>query len=60
MNGYIALYRAQRYELHSATSYDAWKQAVKHFKAPESKAHLVTVHLVENEAGEQVTTVITS
>lgn len=57
--GYIALYRAQRYELHAPSSYEAWKLAVTHFKAPKSKRHLVTVHLAELN-GETVTQVITS
>jgi hypothetical protein len=57
--GYIALYKAQRYELHAPSKYDAWKQAVAHFKVKSNKAHLVTVHLAEVD-GETVTQVITS
>jgi hypothetical protein len=59
VNGYIALCRAQRYELHAASAYAAWQRAVEHFKLPRSKRHLVTVHLAEQD-GETVTQVITS
>lgn len=52
--GYIALYRGRQWELYAGSSYAAWQDAVKHFKAPKSRHHLVTVYLAEKD-GETVT-----
>jgi hypothetical protein len=57
--GYIALYRAQRWELHADSAYQAQVAAVEHFKPPKRREHLVSVHLAEVD-GQPVTQVITS
>jgi hypothetical protein len=49
MNGYIALYNGRRTELYAPTMWDAVLQAREFFKAPKSKAHLVSVHLAEKD-----------
>lgn len=54
MNGYIALYNGKKIELKAETSFAAYKIAVAQFKAPKSKAHLVSVHLCERSDGSQV------
>lgn len=59
MNGYIALYQSERYELSAASQYQAKLAALDHFKPPKSKRHLVSVHLAEKD-GETVTQVITA
>jgi hypothetical protein len=59
VNGYICLYQGQRWECHAGSLYDAWQQAVEHFKPSKTKRHRVTVHLAEKD-GETVTQVITS
>lgn len=52
MNGYIALYRGKRIEVHADTSSQAQTIAASKFKA--RKAHEVSVYLAE-KAGAQVT-----
>lgn len=51
MNGYIALYRGKRIEVHAESSYDAQQKAAKQFKA--KKSYEVSVYLAE-KAGEAV------
>lgn len=49
MNGYVAFYNSQRHELYAESLWDAKQKAVAFFKAPKSKAHLVTVMLAEKD-----------
>ena len=52
MNGYIALYRGKRIEVHAETSHQAQTIAAGKFKA--KKSYEVSVYLAEKD-GEQVT-----
>lgn len=54
MNGYIAFYGSQQIPVYALTQYAAKCIAVAKFKAPKSKAHLVSVMLCEKD-GEPVT-----
>lgn len=53
--GYVAFFNGKRHELHASSLYEAKQAAVKHFKAPRSKEHMVSVLLAEKPNGEQVT-----
>lgn len=57
MNGYIAFYNGQRVEFHAASLYAAKLAAIAHFKAPKSKAHMVSVVLAEKD-GAPVTRIV--
>jgi hypothetical protein len=52
MNGYIALYKGKRIEIHAETKLEAQTMAAAHFKA--KKPYDVTVALAEKD-GKQVT-----
>ena len=54
LNGYVCFYGSKRAEIHAASLFEAKTKAVAHFKAPKSKAHMVTVTLAE-VGGKQVT-----
>jgi hypothetical protein len=54
MNGYKAFYNGKEIDVYALTSYAAQCLAVEKFKAPKSKAHMVSVMLCEKD-GEQVT-----
>jgi hypothetical protein len=56
--GYIAIYNGRRCEVRADTALEAQAKAARIFKARQM--HKVDVHLVEDEAGNQVTTTITS
>lgn len=47
MNGYIALYRGRKIEVHAETSYEAQKKAAEKFKAKHS--YQVNVYLAEKD-----------
>jgi hypothetical protein len=47
MNGYIAMYRGKKIEVHAETSYEAQQKAVAIFKA--KKSFDVSVYLCEKE-----------
>lgn len=54
MNGYKAFYNGKELDVYALSSYAAKCIAVEKFKAPKSKAHLVSVMLCEKD-GVQVT-----
>lgn len=54
MNGYIAFYSGRKAEIHAESLFKAKEKAVALFKAPKSKAHMVSVVLCEKD-GAQVT-----
>ena len=47
MNGYKAFYNGREIDVYAATLLAAKNQAVAQFKAPKSKAHMVSVALCE-------------
>jgi len=47
MNGYVCFYGGKRIELHAESLLAAKKAAIKQFKPPRSREHLVTVVLAE-------------
>lgn len=53
-NGYVAFYNGKRLELYADTLLQAKEKAVQAFKAPKSKAHMVSVVLAEVD-GKEVT-----
>lgn len=53
MNGYIAFFNGKRIEVYADNLYQAKLKAIAEFKAPKSKAHMVSVVLAEKN-GEQV------
>lgn len=53
--GYVAFYAGKRTEIYAASLYAAKVAAVAYFKAPKSKAHMVTVVLAERPDGTAVT-----
>lgn len=53
VNGYICFYNGKRMELYSHSSYAAQQSAIRFFKPPKSKEHMVHVHLAEKH-GETV------
>lgn len=57
MNGYKAFYSGKETDIYADTSFAAWEAAVKFFKAPKSKRHMVHVHLCEL-ADKQVVTAV--
>ena len=54
MNGYIAFYSGKKAEIYAENMFKAKNKAVELFKAPKSKAHMVSVVLCEKD-GAQVT-----
>jgi hypothetical protein len=54
MNGYKAFYNGKSADIYAETLFAAKEKAVAQFKAPKSKAHMVSVVLCEKD-GEQVT-----
>jgi hypothetical protein len=51
---YLAFYNGKQKEIEAPTLYAAKVEAVKQFKAPKSREHMVSVHLVEKD-GKAVT-----
>jgi len=49
MNGYIGFYNRQQHEFRAASLWDAKQMAIKHFKPPKSKEHMVSVVLAEKD-----------
>lgn len=58
MNGYKAFYNRQSVDIHAESLYAAKLKAIEFFKAPKSKAHMISVMLCEKD-GVQVTHVAT-
>lgn len=54
MNGYKAFFNGKTADVYANTLYGAKLKAIEVFKAPKSKAHMVSVMICEKE-GEQVT-----
>jgi hypothetical protein len=52
--GYVFFYAGKRIELYAKTLYDAKQLAVKHFKPPKSKQHMVHGMIAENQDGTPV------
>ncbi len=52
--GYVAFFNGKRHELYAASLYEAKQAAVKHFEAPRSKEHTVSVMLAERADGSKV------
>lgn len=49
MNGYIFFYNGRQVELYAHSLSDAKLQALKHFKPPKSKEHMVHGMLAERD-----------
>lgn len=49
MNGYKAFYNGKEMDVYALTAYAAKCIAVEKFKAPKSKAHMVSVMLCEKD-----------
>jgi hypothetical protein len=49
LNGYKAFYNGKTTDVYAHTALVARDKAVEYFKAPKSKAHLVTVVLAETD-----------
>ena len=56
-NGYLAFFNGKEKEIYADSLFAAKVQAIKEFKAPKSKEHMVHVHLVEKE-GKPILTAI--
>lgn len=54
MNGYIAIHKGRKIEVHAETSYEAQCEAAKLLGVKDSKRHEITVVLCEKQ-GQQVT-----
>lgn len=54
MNGYICFYNGQRWECLASSMIKAKELAIRHFKPPKSKHHMISVILAEKD-GETVT-----
>lgn len=54
MNGYKAFYNKQEADIYAESLWKAKEKAIAFFKAPKSKAHMVSVVLCEKN-GETVT-----
>ena len=52
--GYACFYYGKRHELRAIDMHAAKQAAVRHFKAPRSKEHMVTVMLAERADGSKV------
>jgi hypothetical protein len=53
-NGYVAFFNGKRLEIRASSLYAAKLEAIKQFKAPKSKEHLVSVTLAELSNGQPV------
>ena len=53
MFGYLAFYGSSKKEIYASSLYEAKLNAIKEFRVPKSKAHLISVILCE-KAGESV------
>lgn len=51
---YMCFYGSQRHDLQAPSLYEAKQAAVKHFKAPRSKQHMVSVVLAKRSDGTEV------
>lgn len=49
---YLCFYDFKEHLVKAASSYEAQQIAVKHFKPPKSKSHMVHVHLVKEETND--------
>ena len=54
MNVYVCFYAEKRIEVYAETLFKARVEAVRQFKPPKSKEHLVTVILAERADGSEV------
>lgn len=54
--GYLALYDGKRAEVWADSSYQAKQRAEAYFKPTKRKAHLLSVHLCENNGVQVVHT----
>ena len=52
--GYVCFYNGKRHELRAPSLYAAKQAAVRHFKTPRSKEHMVSVVLAERPDGTEV------
>lgn len=48
-NGYICFYNGKQIEVHADTLFAAKEEAVRRFKPPKSKQHMVHCHLAEKD-----------
>lgn len=55
LHGYVCFYNGARHELRESSQYRAKVAAIRHFKAPRSKEHMVSVVLAERPDGSTVT-----
>jgi hypothetical protein len=53
--GYVGIYNRQQIEFYAPSLYAAKQQAVKYFRPPKSKEHMVSVYLAERQDGTEVT-----
>lgn len=53
-HGYKAFYNQKQADVYAPSLYAAKLKAIEHFKAPKSRAHMVTVMLCERADGSQV------
>ena len=53
--GYKAFYNGKEADIYAPSLYAAKVQAVQHFKAPKSNAHMVHVHLCEKTVKQSYT-----
>ena len=49
---YLCFYDFKEHLVKAASSYEAQKIAVKHFKPPKSKSHMVHVYLVKEKTND--------
>lgn len=54
MNGYVCFFNSKRIEVRAESLWDAKQKAIAAFKAPKSKAHMVSVTLAEKDGKEVV------
>lgn len=49
---YLCFYDRKEYLVKAASSYEAHRIAVKHFKPPKNKSHMVHVYLVKEKTND--------
>jgi len=51
-HAYLAYYANKELQVFAQSSFEAYEKAVSSFKAPKSKAHLVSVHFLRQQEQE--------
>ena len=49
---YLCFYDRKEHLVKAASSYEAQQIAIKHFKPPKNKSHMVHVHLVKEKTND--------